>query len=234
MRGVFVDKANEEPKLRSDTELTLGAGTLLLIFFGLALVCGLCFGLGYTVGHRGGQSTTAAGQQPAAGSPTSAQGSASPLKPSAMAQTAAPTAAQSGQQPVATGLPQSAAAAVVPIVGQQNSNPAPAQSTTSAQPQVRPALPPVETATQTLSASSAQPVAPRAASLMVQIAAVSHEEDASVLVGALRKRGYAVDARRDPADNLIHVRIGPFNDRNEANRWRLKLLNDGYNAMIQP
>ena len=55
-----------------------------------------------------------------------------------------------------------------------------------------------------------------------------------MLVGALRKHGYAVSAQREPADNLIHVRIGPFNDRNEANRWRLKLLNDGYNAMIQP
>ena len=69
---------------------------------------------------------------------------------------------------------------------------------------------------------------------MVQIAAVSHQEDADVLVGALRKRGYAVSARRDPADNLIHVRVGPFNDRDEATRWRMKLLNDGYNAMIQP
>jgi cell division septation protein DedD len=69
---------------------------------------------------------------------------------------------------------------------------------------------------------------------MVQIAAVSHQEDADVLMGALRKRNYQVSARREPADNLIHVRIGPFNDRDEANRWRLKLLNDGYNAMIQP
>jgi cell division septation protein DedD len=69
---------------------------------------------------------------------------------------------------------------------------------------------------------------------MVQIAAVSHQEDAEVLAGALRKRGYAVSTRRDSLDNLIHVRIGPFNNRDEANRWRLKLLNDGYNAMIQP
>lgn len=69
---------------------------------------------------------------------------------------------------------------------------------------------------------------------MVQIAAVTHEEDADVLAGALRKRGYAVSVRRDPTDNLIHVRIGPFNDWDEANRWRIKLLTDGYNAMIQP
>ncbi len=33
---------------------------------------------------------------------------------------------------------------------------------------------------------------------MVQIAAVSHQEDADVLVGALRRRGYAVAAHRDP------------------------------------
>ena len=69
---------------------------------------------------------------------------------------------------------------------------------------------------------------------MVQIAAVSHQEDAEVLTGALRKRGYPVSARRDPADNLIHVRIGPFKTRDEASRWRLKLLDDGYNAMILP
>ena len=69
---------------------------------------------------------------------------------------------------------------------------------------------------------------------MVQIAAVSHEEDADVLIAALRKHGYAVSAQRNAEDNLIHVRIGPFNSHDEADRWRLKLLNDGYNAMIQP
>jgi cell division septation protein DedD len=69
---------------------------------------------------------------------------------------------------------------------------------------------------------------------MVQVAAVSHEEDANVLVGALRRRGYAVTARREPADGLIHVRIGPFASREEANRWATRLLDDGYNAIIQP
>jgi cell division septation protein DedD len=69
---------------------------------------------------------------------------------------------------------------------------------------------------------------------MVQIAAVTDVEDADVLVGALRKHGYAVTARREPADNLIHVRIGPFSTREDALRWRQKLLNDGYNAIVQP
>ena len=73
-----------------------------------------------------------------------------------------------------------------------------------------------------------------AAALMVQIAAVSHQEDADVLAGALRKRGYAVNAGRDRTDNLIHVRIGPFTSRSDANAARQKLLNDGYNAVVQP
>ena len=69
---------------------------------------------------------------------------------------------------------------------------------------------------------------------MVQIAAVSHSEDAAVLVAALRRRGYAVTMSRDAADSLLHVRIGPFSNRNQASAMRDKLLNDGYNAMVQP
>ena len=68
---------------------------------------------------------------------------------------------------------------------------------------------------------------------MVQIAAVSHSEDAQVLVDALRRRGYSVTARRDAGDNLIHVQTGPFVNRNDANAMRQKLLNDGYNAIVQ-
>lgn len=76
-------------------------------------------------------------------------------------------------------------------------------------------------------------VLPPPMQLMVQIAAVSHQEDADVLSAALRKHGYAVVEKREGGDGLIHVRIGPFNSREEADHWRQKLLDDGYNAMIQ-
>jgi cell division septation protein DedD len=69
---------------------------------------------------------------------------------------------------------------------------------------------------------------------MVQIAAVSHAEDADVLVSALRKRGYVVSSRRDPADNLLHVQVGPFATHADASAMRQRLLNDGYNAIIEP
>ncbi len=69
---------------------------------------------------------------------------------------------------------------------------------------------------------------------MVQVAAVSHGEDAGVLVGALRRRGYAASAQREPSDGLIHVRIGPFATHDEAYRMSARLLADGYNAIVQP
>jgi DedD protein len=78
------------------------------------------------------------------------------------------------------------------------------------------------------------PTVHEAVPLMVQIAATSDAEEVDVLVGALRMRGYTVTVRSDPADNLIHVRIGPFYSRDDADRWRVKLLADGYNAIIQP
>ena len=68
----------------------------------------------------------------------------------------------------------------------------------------------------------------------VQIAAVTNAEDANVLTNALRKRDYPVTERREPADGLIHVRVGPFASHDEANRWRAKLQDDGYNAVIEP
>jgi cell division septation protein DedD len=104
----------------------------------------------------------------------------------------------------------------------QNAGSTPVAGGNSAQPVVKPAL----------SAAATAPAS--AGTLMVQIAMVPHQEDADVLVGALRRHGFAVTARRDPADGQFHVRIGPFASRNDANATRQKLLSDGYNAVVQP
>jgi cell division protein FtsN len=230
MHGVFDQEEHPPIQRRQDTELTLGPLMLLAIFFGLVLLCGLCFGLGYSMGHRGPQTASSAGAEPAAGG--SQPASSSPPKPSATA----PVPPQPAERTVVD-LPPSE-----PDTNGQAANagnPGSSSGPNSAsRPVVKPALPPASTVpapAQTASAlpsPAAKPVPP--AALMVQIAAVTHAEDAEVLVGALRKRGYAVTVGRQPADTLIHVRIGPFATRDEANRWRQKLLNDGYNAVLQP
>jgi cell division septation protein DedD len=98
---------------------------------------------------------------------------------------------------------------------------------------VHPALVAQTNGTQPAAVLQVQPAMTQVQGWMVQIAAVSHPEDAEVLVNALRKRGYTITVRREVGDNLIHVQTGPFANRNDANAVRQKLLNDGYNAIVQ-
>ncbi len=227
MRGAFDDEEFEPARPGRDTELTLGPIMLAGLFLGLLLLCVLCFSLGYTVGHRGRGSSAAANLPDAKGASSQSQAAGSPSKPSPIMQAPLrPRAAVDGPEATAldtnpTAGPQTVdAAAVAPAVQPQ---------------QVRPALPPQANVPQSgNSGVQVQPALSQAAALMVQVAAVSHTEDARVLVNALRKRGYAVTTRREPSDGLIHVQIGPFADHHQANAMCQKLLNDGYNAIIQP
>ena len=212
----------EQP--RRETELTLSSMALLAIFFGLVLLCGLCFGLGYRLGHRSSQPPSAV-VQPTADSQTTVQSDISRPKPPATA----PSGAAPSRQSVVVNLPPAAASSA--------NQPDSSHGTDAVQPQVRPALAAVASPAPPalpLTAPAVAPVMAPVGPLMVQIAAVSREEDADVLVSALRSRGYAVVAHHEAADGLIHVRIGPFNSRDIANRWRMKLLGDGYNAIVQP
>jgi DedD protein len=234
MRGVFDEEDAQQAAPQRDTELTLGSMTLLLIFFGLVLLCGLCFGMGYSLGHRESQGSSAGSAVPA-DAQTTAHADSAHAKPSANAQTASrpqSTTAVNQQAPA----PSSAASTSAPNPVVATAGGSLNESSQSAQPvQVKPALGSAANPVQT-GRPSASAVGPALTSgaLMVQIAAVSQTEDADVLMGALRRRGYAVVSRREPLDGLIHVRIGPFKTRDEADTWRQKLLNDGYNAIVQP
>ena len=68
---------------------------------------------------------------------------------------------------------------------------------------------------------------------MVQIAAVSMRENANILVNALAKHGFTATVRSEPEDQLLHVEMGPFSTRAEANDTRARLLADGYNAIVR-
>jgi len=237
MRGVFDDEELDPARHRRDTEFTLSPAMLLGLFLGLVLICGLCFGWGYAVGHHSSPEPAAANLQAGTGAQNPTQAAGSRPKPSAIA----PTYAAPPPSRAVVNLPPSSAADTNadtnPAAGSQTPYPSPGASAPS-QPQVRPALPPQVNSPQFASGPGGGlkvgPAIATAGQPMVQIAAVSQPEDAEVLVNALRKRGYAVVARREATDSLIHVRIGPFASRDEANRWRQRLLNDGYNAIVQP
>ena len=68
---------------------------------------------------------------------------------------------------------------------------------------------------------------------MVQVAAVSKQEDADALVAALRKKNYPVFSSAVPADKLFHVQVGPFADIKDAESIKGKLVDDGYNPIVK-
>src|SRR3954452_15057943 len=66
-----------------DTEITLGTGKLLVLFFGLVGVCALFFALGYSLGRKSEPAVTAASAAtpPASSSTSKANGGASNSAP---------------------------------------------------------------------------------------------------------------------------------------------------------
>ncbi len=216
---------------RGERELTLSTGAILGIFFGLVLLCGICFGAGYNMGRKSAPAPlalndpntesapadTSSLSKPAAGSPLDNGTSVVQPVPSAVAAPPAPKAA--------------------PIV-RKPPPPAPAEDTTATEagppPTARVAAEPEKPAVRPVPPSALLPGASTgASSIMVQVAAVSHKEDADLLVGALRSRGYVVSARPGAADGFIHVQVGPFSDKKAAEAMKQRLLSDGYNAILK-
>lgn len=210
----------EEPR---DRELTLGPVSLTFLAIVLCGICALCFVWGYSVGHGATVAAQLAPQvnpEAVAAQPLSGQ-----PKPAASENLQSTAAAQSATTPAPTATSATAPAVVLPTPGSVPSGGAVVQTSL---PQPTAAAQPASTG------RVVQPALGQYAPWTVQIAAVSHQEDADVLVSALRKRGYAVSSHLDPGDNLIHVQVGSFSTHAEADSMRQRLLNDGYNAIIQP
>jgi DedD protein len=200
------------------SEITLSTASLLGVFFGLVLVCGVFFGFGYSMGRGTGLGTHAAAP-------------AEPVEPtvaeSAPPPSLAPAEQQDDVQPPAKAARPVAKPEVAAAADKDETAPPPAPVTrvaVSKPPAGQPAA---------AELPSTPVAAPAPGQPMVQIAAVARQEDADVLVGALRQRGYGVVVRNEPQDKLLHVQVGPFADRVQATAMKQKLLSDGYNAIIK-
>jgi len=234
MRTVFEEEEEIAPSgPQRDRELTISSTTLLAIFFGLVLICGLFFGLGYTLGRRSSSETSqipasAAVPQPfdsqpkPSAAPQPALKAVSSAPPDQATDPALADSSTSGADSV-TATAQPAQTQPVP------SQPQPAESASTAPQPAKPLAPAAPQAAATATTPSVTP----AQSFVVQIAAISNPADADVLVSALQKRGYSVAARHVATDSLIHVQVGPFTNRADAIAMRQKLLGDGYNAILK-
>jgi DedD protein len=190
----------EQKKMAStqDTEITLGTGKMLALFFGLVVLCAVFFGMGFSLGKN-------AVRQPEIAEATPVPTSATNVRPTAVKPASA-----------------NADMTFYKAVGQKQadadlSTPDASSSSTPAE-----------------SKPSSQAAPASAGAYLVQVAAVSKQEDADALVDALKKKQYsAFAANNAPSDKLIHVQVGPFSDIKDAEATRAKLVGDGYNPILK-
>ena len=200
-------------------ELTLSTGTVLGIFLVLALSWALFFGFGYHMGSKvrpvpqsqtpdvpdPASSTNFNSFKPAPGSPANSYPSSS-------------TPAVNSSSALVQSMP--------PASASHTDSTTPPDPIATAEKPAPIALHPTAPVPATSSPLS------NTGTFVVQVAAVSHQEDADLLVGALHSKGYSVSAHPGP-DNLVHIQVGPFNSRKEAESMRQQLLSDGYNAIVK-
>jgi len=202
-----------------DTEITLGTGKLLGLFFGLVIICAVFFAFGYTLGRKSDAGITTASATP-------------------------PTPTASGAKPASTSTQPTPPMTFYKAVEQKDANP---QLTPAADPS-SPATgtPAASSDSASLGSSGSAPSQPQAANssepvgtvptagYFVQVAAVSKEDDANALVDALKKKQYpAFVAASSSSDKLFHVQVGPFADVKDAEAMRARLINDGYSPILK-
>jgi len=197
-----------------DTEITLSTGKLLGIFFALAIICGVFFTMGYLLG----KSTSAGGRTEIVGSVPTGNAAGKPnagnKTPEAITQTCPPGSPNCASASTTTGTSSTAKTSDQQAVTQPSAgSKTPEQTTTqAANPDTRGGA---------------------ASSFMVQVAAVSKQEDAEILVTALRKKQYPVFIANAAGDPLFHVQVGPFSEKKDAEAMRTRLAGDGYNAIVK-
>jgi len=197
-----------------DTEITLGTGKLLFLFFGLVGICALFFALGYSLGRK----------------------SETPV--STASTVAAPQTSSNSSKASGAAAPSTTAPAMTfyKSVEQKDANPQltpPADTKTDTKTET--AAAPASTSPGTNPPAGADPTTTLPGTgYFVQVAAVSKQEDADSLVDALKKKEYpAFVAAAAATDKLFRVQLGPFADIKDAEAMRTRLVGDGYSPILK-
>ncbi len=232
-----------------DTEITLGAGKLLGLFFLLAAICGVFFSIGYSLGKSSGREQ-ALNDQPAQvnASSDSAQAGSGDVDSKPSAAVAAKSDASSPASDEADAANPQSNLTFYKAVQQNDSEAQPATATSQPAPAreqkaraaAAPAPSPAASAPAVAAARSPEVISHTSpvtgpGTIVVQIAALSREDDAVALAGALRRKNYNVFVVNNPItnDKFYHVQVGPFSSLSDAETAKAKLVAEGYNPIIK-
>jgi len=202
------------PTAQQDTEITLGTGRMLVLFFAFVLVCAFFFAIGFSLGRKTASASAGLLSAPA-GAPSTI------VRPSAARNDASQPAPASGDF------------SFYKAVGEKNADAALATPDSKAQTAASNTATPAAEAPPK-DAAEAATAAPATAGYYVQVAAVSRQEDAEALVEALKKKQYPAFIANNPlTDRFHHVQVGPYAELKDAESMRARLVGDGYNPIVK-
>lgn len=197
---------------------------LIVLFLGIVLLCGVFFTLGYVIGHNQYDGAVHAAEAPESSAPVIHKAS----KPAASDNTSATTpgpansewdfySKNASNQLEPAERPSSLA---VPTA-------APANKETS------PPTAPTETAKAIPVSARFQPPRMLKGSMVLQIAAVTHQSDAVAMADALQRKKFAAFVLAPSGDNFYRVQVGPYRDQRSAESAQKALERAGFKSIIK-
>lgn len=198
---------------RGGADRVLESRHLVSLFLGVVLLCGVFFTLGYVMGHN------------QYGGPVHAfdslENSAAPARPSA--------------KPKAAEAPPAPANNEWDFYSKKNDNhmdPAAKPAVTTLAPS--PAVAAPDSGAKTVPAS-ARFQAPKMikGSVVLQVAAVTHESDALAVADALQQKRFPSFVVTPSTDNFYRVQVGPYTDEKAADTAKAALDHAGFKAIIK-
>jgi DedD protein len=213
-------------------EVVLENRQVLAMFFVIVGFCGVFFALGYIVGRNTLSGGPAVAQ-------TSSNGNGGAAKPSPMpppayqpsAEPQQPAAEASSDQSAATtdlNFYQSVEEKKTDAKLEPAEEPSGSPTTTVSSPAATSA--PVQQASATLAAAPSPEQPP---AFMVQVSALSRQEDANSLVKLLKDKRLPVFVLPGSTDRLFHVVVGPYPTQKDADKTKALLELEGFRPIVK-
>jgi DedD protein len=197
---------------------------LIVLFLGIVLLCGVFFTLGYVIGHNQYDGAVHAAEAPEASAPIIHKAS----KPAASDNTSATTPGPANSE--WDFYSKNASNHLEPA--EKPSSPA---VPTAAPANKETAAPPAATESAKAIPVSARFQPPRMlkGSVVLQVAAVTHQSDAVAMADALQRKKFAAFVLAPSGDNFYRVQVGPYRDQRNAESAKNALERAGFRSIIK-
>jgi DedD protein len=198
-------------------DMVMESRHLLGVFLGIVVLCGVFFTLGYVMGRTQYDTSVRAAVN------STPKPAVDPAKAPGKTATSAPAAADwNFYKATESKAPAQTLKPAEP--------PKPAASTPSQVASAPPAS--AKPAPKNIPAQMKAPLIPRGA-ILLQIAALTRENDALALAEALQQKEYPAFVLAPAGDNLYRVQVGPYADAKSADSARRSLERDGFKAITK-